>query len=196
MEFPLLYECKEDVKESDDKKSEVKRGKCKKPIVLNLWWTLFTLVTLASFATRLYGLGGTKTVCWDEAHFGKHASWYLNRTFFFDVHPPLGKMLIAGMGYVSGYNGSFHFNTPGDVFGEHNAMGMRIGCTLLGILIIPIGFLTNWELTGSLSAATIGSVMLIFDTGFTVINRYILLDPLMLFFMSFSFLSTCTGAFF
>lgn len=44
-----------------------------------------------------------------------------------------------------------------------------------------------WELTGSLSAATLAGMLLTFDTGFTVINRYILLDPIMIFFISVSF---------
>lgn len=128
-------------------------------------------------------------VCWDEAHFGKHASWYINRTFFFDVHPPLGKMMIAGMGYVTGYNGSFDFPQPGVEFGDHNVIGMRVGCTVIGIFIIPIGFLTVWTVTGSLAASTLSSLFLLFDTGFAVLTRYILLDPLLIFFMSASVLA-------
>ncbi|TDG38780.1 hypothetical protein AWZ03_014799 [Drosophila navojoa] len=56
------------------------------------WWTLLGLVLLFTFATRFYKVTEPDHICWDETHFGKMGSWYINRTFFFDVHPPLGKV--------------------------------------------------------------------------------------------------------
>jgi dolichyl-phosphate-mannose-protein mannosyltransferase len=44
------------------------------------------------------------------------ASYYLERTYFFDVHPPFGKLLFALMGWFVGYDGHFHFENIGDSY--------------------------------------------------------------------------------
>lgn len=53
-------------------------------------------------------------------------SWYINRTFFFDVHPPLGKMLIALSGKLTGYDGTYPFEKPADKYNGTSYEGMRI----------------------------------------------------------------------
>lgn len=45
-----------------------------------------------------------------------------------------------------------------------------------------------WELTNSLQAAVIASAYIIFDVGMITLNQYILLDPILLFFMTASIL--------
>ena len=82
------------------------------------WVAVAALVVLTYFAaaTRYRGLEEPDHVCWDETHFGKHASWYIKNEFFFDVHPPLGKMLIAFVGEITGYNGSFAYEKPGEKY--------------------------------------------------------------------------------
>ncbi|GFQ75062.1 protein O-mannosyl-transferase 2, partial [Trichonephila clavata] len=77
-------------------------------------------------ATRLYKIEEPDHVCWDETHFGKMASWYINNIFFFDVHPPLAKMLIGLSGKLTGYNGTFPFNKPGDKYEDRKYLGMRL----------------------------------------------------------------------
>ncbi|NXK58046.1 POMT2 transferase, partial [Sylvietta virens] len=105
---------------------------------------------------------------WDETHFGKMGSYYINRTFFFDVHPPLGKMLIGLAGYLSGYDGTFPFQKPGDRYEQHNYIGMRgvrlckLFCAFLGSCLVPFAYLTVLELSKSLPAALLTAFILIF----------------------------------
>ena len=77
-------------------------------------WVLDTaVVTFAALASRFYNLCSPDIVCWDETHFGKFASYYIRSENYFDVHPPLGKMLLGASGTLTGYNGTFSFEEPG-----------------------------------------------------------------------------------
>ena len=49
---------------------------------LNAWWLVFGALMLANFGTRLHKVDQPAWVCWDETHFGKMASWYINRSVF------------------------------------------------------------------------------------------------------------------
>uniref|UniRef100_A0A8C5G3H0 Protein O-mannosyl-transferase 2 n=1 Tax=Gouania willdenowi TaxID=441366 RepID=A0A8C5G3H0_GOUWI len=150
---------------------------------------LLVLVVGLSFSTRLYKIKEPPHVCWDETHFGKMGSYYINRTFFFDVHPPLGKMLIGLAGYMTGYNGTFPFIKPGDKYEHHNYWGMRGFCAVLGSFLPVFAYLIVLELSHSHTAALITATLLIFDTGCITITQYILLDPILMFFIMAAVLS-------
>ncbi|KAK7492364.1 hypothetical protein BaRGS_00016461 [Batillaria attramentaria] len=147
------------------------------------YYLCLCLFTLLSLYTRLYNIEVPAHICWDETHFGKMGSWYINRTFFFDVHPPLGKMLIGLAGYLTGYDGSFPFAKPGDEYGDTNYVGMRIFCAVLGAALVPMCFQIVWLLTQSLVAAIFAASFVLFDTGTNTLTRYILLDPILMFFI-------------
>lgn len=148
-----------------------------------VWWIVFGVICLLTAATRFYKVGEPEHVVWDETHFGKFGSWYINRTFFFDVHPPLGKMMIGAFGYLTGYDGTFPFVKPGDSYEGVNYLGMRVCCTALGACLVPFAFIIVWEMTHSLPAAALGSSLILFDIGLLTLNQYILLDPILLFFI-------------
>ncbi|XP_076017881.1 protein O-mannosyl-transferase 2 isoform X2 [Genypterus blacodes] len=150
---------------------------------------LLLLVAGLSFSTRLYRIMDPPHVCWDETHFGKMGSYYINRTFFFDVHPPLGKMLIGLAGYMTGYDGTFPFSKPGDKYDHHNYWGMRGFCAMMGSFLPIFAYLIVLELSRSHTAALIAATVLIFDTGCITISQYILLDPILMFFIMAAVLS-------
>ncbi|KAG9508710.1 Protein O-mannosyl-transferase 2, partial [Fragariocoptes setiger] len=150
---------------------------------------LFVVMIGAAVASRFYRIDEPSHVCWDETHFGKMASWYINRTFFFDVHPPLGKLMIAASGYLSGYNGTFAYNKPGDPYDHWSQyLGMRVFCTFLGFMIVPFTYEAVRSMTQSSWAAVMSATLVLLDNGLTTLTRYILLDPPLLFFISGSFL--------
>lgn len=133
--------------------------------------------------TRLYRIGKSPTVIWDEAHFGKFGSHYLKHEFYFDVHPPLGKMLVGLAGALSGYNGSFEFKSgehyPDD---SHYYVGMRIMLAMFGVVMVPLAWSSSGALGWNRRSRHLLALMVLCDNAWLVISRFILLDSMLLCF--------------
>ncbi|KAI9879475.1 MAG: hypothetical protein M1830_008434 [Pleopsidium flavum] len=148
------------------------------------------VITVLAFITRFWGIGHPDQVVFDEVHFGKFASYYLQRTYFFDVHPPFGKLLFALMGWLVGYDGHFLFDNIGDSYIENKVpyVAFRAMPALLGALTVPTVFLIMWESGYSLPAAVVAAGLVLFDNAHIGQTRLILLDATLVFAMSLSVL--------
>lgn len=92
------------------------------------------------------------------SQFGSH---YLKHEFYFDVHPPLGKMLVGLSGWLAGYNGSFGFESGHTYPDDVNYSAMRLFNAFWGALLVPLAYLTARELKMSLKASILAATMVL-----------------------------------
>jgi len=135
-------------------------------------WSL----TLAAFFTRFWQLAYPNDIVFDETYFREFASNYLSGEYFFDIHPPLVKLMLAGIGGLLGFSAD-------EVAGSPDATAaMRLLPALAGALLVPIVYLIVRQLGLGRRIATIGGLLVLLDNALLVESRFVLMDSFLLLF--------------
>jgi dolichyl-phosphate-mannose--protein O-mannosyl transferase len=126
----------------------------------------------------------------DETHFGGFVSNYLRGICFFDIHPPLGKLIIAASARLSGYDGMFNFSNVEGSYSSSFYVWLRFPPAVFSTFVSPL-------LAGSLMLGNVGLIPSVFagiltSFEFTSIvqGRLILTDGILYFFVSLTIFAT------
>ena len=148
-------------------------------------------------------------VVFDEYHFGKFVNGYITGEYFFDIHPPLGKLLLCLVAWMGGYDGRQSWDKIGvDIPPEVNLLALRGALTrtrtltltltltltppevnllalrgapaLQGALLVPLMFGTARALGISTPGALLGACGVLLDGCFLVESRFVLTDATLL----------------
>lgn len=120
---------------------------------------------------RVWRIALPAETVFDEVYFPKMAHQYLTGETFFDIHPPLGKLIIA-LGEM--------------VFGN-SQLGWRIMPLLAGIATIPVAYWASYQVFADKRAGFITAFLVAIDGLFIVYSRTGLMDGFLILFGLASF---------
>jgi dolichyl-phosphate-mannose--protein O-mannosyl transferase len=133
----------------------------------------FWLLCAAALITRFWSLTSPGELVWDERHYAYFIGSYLNRSWMMDVHPPLGRMLLAVVAWLEGYGRELMSQQVG-------APWVRVLPALAGAALVPGVWGIVRALGGGRPAAALAATAVLADLGLLVQSRIILPDTLLL----------------
>jgi hypothetical protein len=132
-------------KEHSGKQTATRRTKRKRkptmeliPVFDVLDKRLLLLLCVLGFCTRFYSLGWPKSVMFDEAHFVKFVSCYFTHEYFFDIHPPLAKLLMALVGNLGIWKGNQPIERYSGDYRDDFYFYLRLVPAFCGSLLVPM----------------------------------------------------------
>ncbi|KAI8347499.1 Dolichyl-phosphate-mannose-protein mannosyltransferase-domain-containing protein [Mortierella sp. GBAus27b] len=154
-------------------------------------WATLAVLTAMALVVRGWKLDSPGEVVMDEAHVGNAMNGYITRAFTFDRHPPLGRLILAGISsLVAGYRGDFDFEEIGDPYPvDLPFVPMRAAMTLMGALCAPMAYVTLKAIGQDTTTAIAATVLITFDSALTASSRLMTLEAPLMFFTALSFMS-------
>ncbi len=144
-------------------------------------WQIIILLSLG-LLTRFAFFGHPSETVFDEVHFGKFISGYYTHQYFFDIHPPLGKLMIAGLAKLFDFRPGFAFTDIGNQYPDQQYMLLRFLPSLAGALLPSIIFLLTLEMGLAPLYAFTAGMLIVLDNAILTQSIYILMDAFLLLF--------------
>lgn len=147
--------------------------------------SLFIVLIVLGFLTHFLFLSYPSNVVWDETYYSKFSASYVESQDVFDIHPPLGKLILASGIKLFGYKARVNPDDLGigkpypDNFPY---IGLRFFPALFGGLLASILYLILINLGINRIISFFGGLMLIFENSILVSGRVGLMDNFILFF--------------
>ena len=138
------------------------------------------IIAVISAGTHLFRFGQPAAVVFDEVHAGNFLTNYWHGSYFFDVHPPLGKLIEMAFGYLTGANQAVVDYTLINNPIPSSVILLRLIPLVAGILLPIIVYYVLRRLNFTKITATTTSILLCLENSLIVQSRYILYDVIML----------------
>ncbi|HEX6709080.1 MAG TPA: phospholipid carrier-dependent glycosyltransferase [Rubrobacter sp.] len=142
-------------------------------------WAYRAMLLVTVFAValgvwaRIYHIGFPPKIMWDEKYFPTMAEKFLRGMYQFDLHPPLGKFILAVGIYFFG-------NEP---------LGWRIMPLLFGCALLPLVAALGWYCFKERVGAMLLTIFFAVETIFIVHSRIGVMDIFLVFFVLATFLA-------
>ncbi|HRU35991.1 MAG TPA: phospholipid carrier-dependent glycosyltransferase [Candidatus Paceibacterota bacterium] len=164
----------------------VKTNKKTKKIIdfLQKEWVLIMILLVLASATRFLYLGHPKEMVFDEVYFAKWVTNYYNGQFYFDIHPPLAKMMLAASAKIFGYGdaGNTDFSKIGNAYQTDYYKFLRGMEGLFGVILVLAVYALGKKMFKNKWPGFLAGLLIVFDNAILVQSRFIFTDVFLLAF--------------
>eukprot|EP00301_Raphidiophrys_heterophryoidea_P020327 c5053_g1_i1.p1 GENE.c5053_g1_i1~~c5053_g1_i1.p1 ORF type:complete len:582 (+),score=95.76 c5053_g1_i1:57-1802(+) len=145
----------------------------------------------ASVCLRCTNLSHPPHLLFDEVHFGKFVNNHINGKWYYDIHPPWVKLVMAWfLVTYTGYQGDQAFAEIGQAFEPTSPLkAFRFIPSLSSALLVPVTYLTARQLRISIWGSVLSASMFLLDNLLVTEGRMLTTDTSLLLFISLSFLT-------
>lgn len=139
------------------------------------------IVTVCSISVRVRSFHHPNTCVFDEVYFGNFTNFYLNHTFYQDIHPPFAKLLMYKVAEIGEYPGHLVFNGNIPYKSPEYTM-LRFTPEIISSFVPPLCYLCVRFLGFSSSSAFTSGILAAFETTLICEGRHVLTDGILHYF--------------